>query len=313
MLLAELSLQVGDRESADKELERALAAGATAEQASAVRYELLLAGGRTDELAALLEKDTFTPLARRQLLTAKLQSAAGKADEAEQTLKSALAQAPDDADILLDLASSPLRAAICSRQWSCRSALPKSGAAHARALLLRGSIKMAQGQLGEAREELDQGSGQRRPQRLPMPREAEPRRRISPKRTSRCRISTAQPESLRMLDQWAGQSATTRYLHARDRDVEQRSARLRSRNARRPCVRIPTTCQAQLLLAGAHLGQGSLEQAEEALGRLLATQDNIAARKLLAQVYLARGQPERAQETLRAVLTAPKQIRRSIG
>src|SRR5688572_32986851 len=42
LLLAEVSLQIGDRESADKELERALAAGATAEQASAVRYELLL-------------------------------------------------------------------------------------------------------------------------------------------------------------------------------------------------------------------------------------------------------------------------------
>jgi putative PEP-CTERM system TPR-repeat lipoprotein len=298
LLLAELSLQIGDRESADKELERALAAGATAEQASAVRYELLLAGGRDDELAALLEKDTFTPPARRQLLAAKLQSAAGKADEAEQTLKSALAQAPDDADIQLDLAKLAAARGDMKPAMELPERIAESGAAHARALLLRGSIKMAQGQFVEAREDLvkAQGSGGR--SELRIPEKLSLATYLTEANLALQDIEGA-TKSLALLDQWAGQSATTRYLHARIALLNNDSAAAIT-ECQKALRADPNHLQAQLLLAGAHLGQGSLEQAEEALGRLLATQDNIAARKLLAQVYLARGQPERAQDTLRA-------------
>src|SRR5688572_18707688 len=214
LLLAELSLQIGDRESADKELERALAAGATAEQASAVRYELLLAGGRDDELAALLEKDTFTPPARRQLLAAKLQSAAGKADEAEQTLKSALAQAPDDADIQLDLAKLAAARGDMKPAMELPERIAESGAAHARALLLRGSIKMAQGQFVEGREDLvkAQGSGGR--SELRIPEKLSLATYLTEANLALQDIEGA-TKSLALLDQWAGQSATTRYLHAR--------------------------------------------------------------------------------------------------
>lgn len=298
LLLAELSLQIGDRESADKEMERALAAGATAEQASAVRYELLLAAGRTDELAALLEKDTSTPPARRQLLTAKLQSAAGKPDEAEQTLKSALAQAPGDADIQLDLAKLAAARGDMQPAMELPERIAENGAAHARALLLRGSIKMAQGQFSEAREDLVKAQGSDGRNEVRVTEKLNLATYLTEANLALQDIEGA-TKSLALLDQWAGQSATTRYLHARIALLNNDPA-----GAITECQKAlradPNHLQAQLLLAGAHLGQDSLEQAEEALGRLLATQDNIAARKLLAQVYLARGQPERAQETLRA-------------
>jgi putative PEP-CTERM system TPR-repeat lipoprotein len=298
LLLAELSLQIGDRESANKELERALAAGATAEEASAVRYELLLGGGDTDQLAALLEKDTFTPLARKQLLTAKVQSAAGKADEAERTLKSALAKAPGDADIQLDLAKLAAARGDMQQAMELPERIAESGAAHSRALLLRGSIKMAQGQFVEGREDLvkaQEGGGRNE---LRIPEKLNLATYLTEANLALQDIDGA-TKSLALLDQWAGQSATTRYLHARIALLNNDPAAAIT-ECQKALRADPDHPQAQLLLAAAHLGQGSLEQAEEALGRLLAAQDNIAARKLLAQVYLARGQPERAQETLRS-------------
>jgi putative PEP-CTERM system TPR-repeat lipoprotein len=297
LLLAEVSLQIGDRESADKELERALAAGATPEQASAVRYELLLSEGRADDLAALLEKDTFSPPARRALLTAKLQSAAGKADEAEQTLKSALEQAPGDADIQLDLAKLAAARGDTQPAMALPERIAESGAAHSRALLLRASIKMSQGQFSEAREDLVQAQSAGARNVLRVPEKLSLATYLTEVNLALQDIEGA-TKSLALLDQWAGQAATTRYLHARIALLNNDPAAAIT-ECQKALRADPNHLQAQLLLAGAHLGQGSLEQAEEALTRLLATQDNIAARKLLAQVYLGRGQPERAQDTLR--------------
>jgi putative PEP-CTERM system TPR-repeat lipoprotein len=298
LLLAEVSLQIGDRESAEKELERALAAGATAEQASAVRYELLLSEGRADDLAALLEKDTFTPPARRQLLTAKLQSAAGKADEAERTLRSALEQAPGDADIQLDLAKLAAARGDMQPAMALPDRIAQSGAAYSRALLLRASIKMTQGHFGEAREDLVKAQSAGGRNVLRVPEKLNLATYLTETDLALQDIEGA-TKSLALLDQWAGQAATTRYLHARIALLNNDPAAAIT-ECQKALRADPKHIQAQLLLAGTHLGQGSLEQAEEALTRLLATQDNIAARKLLAQVYLARGQPDRAQDTLRA-------------
>ena len=298
LLLAEVSLQIGDRESADKELERALAAGATAEQASAVRYELLLSEARTEELAALLEKDTFTPPARKALLTAKLQSAAGKAEEAEQTLKGALQQAPGDADIQLDLAKLAAARGDMQPAMELPERIAESGAAQARALLLRASVKMSQGQFAQAREDLTKAQTAGARNVLRVPEKLNLATYLTEANLALQDVDGA-TKSLALLDQWAGQAATTRYLHARIALLNNDPAAAIT-ECQKALRADPNHLQAQLLLAGAHLGQGSLEQAEEALGRVLAAQDNIAARKLLAQVYLARGQPDRAQDTLRA-------------
>lgn len=95
IMLARLSLQLGDIQSADKEVARAIAAGATAEQVSEVQYESLLIQQRFDELTKLLEKPTVSAN-RRALYQSRAQSAQGKAAEAEQTLKTALEAAPED-------------------------------------------------------------------------------------------------------------------------------------------------------------------------------------------------------------------------
>ena len=191
LLLAALSLQIGDIESADKEIERALA-GATAEQASAVHYELLLTRPHRRSGGAAGE-DTSNPPRAGSCSLRNCRARQGKADEAEQTLKRRSQQAPDDADMQLDLAKLAAARGDLQPAMELPERVAKGGAAHARALLLRGSIKMCAREVQRGARRSRQGSGQRRPQRGEGAREAEPRDVSSPKRTSRCRISKAQP------------------------------------------------------------------------------------------------------------------------
>jgi cellulose synthase operon protein C len=298
ILLARLSLMLGDLPAADKETQRAIAAGATAEQVSEVQYATLLGQRRFAELATLLEKSSG-PANRRALYLARLQITQQKSAEAEQTLKRALEQAPDDADLLLESA----RLAVARGDFQPAMDLPeriaKSPAAHVRAQVLRGSIRLARGQHREALDELVKARESGR-MVLSIPEKLALVASITETHLA-LEDADAADKSLAMLDQWAPEVATTRYLHARVAMLKRDPATVVT-ECQKALRADPNHLQAQLLLAAAHLGQGSLEQAQETLDRLLATQDNIAARKLLAQVHLARGQPQRAQALLGTVI-----------
>jgi cellulose synthase operon protein C len=298
IMLARLSLLLGDYASAEKEIERATSAGATAAQLSEVRYETLLAGEHYDELAKELEQSTL-PANRRALWLSRLQTAQGKTADAEQTLKTALAAAPDDGDLLLESA----RLAAARGDFQPALDLPervaKSPGTHTRAQLLRGSIRLARGQPREALDELLKAQEAGRTV-LSIPEKLTVATYITEAHLA-LDDPDAATKSLAMLDQWAPAVATTHYLHARIAMLKRDPATVVT-ECQKALRADPNHMQAQLLLAAAHLGQGSLEQAEETLDRLLATQDNLAARKLLAQVHLARGQPQRAQAVLGTVM-----------
>jgi putative PEP-CTERM system TPR-repeat lipoprotein len=298
ILLARLSLQLGDIETADKEIGRAIAAGATAEQVSEVQFETLLTQQRYDELAKLLEKST-APANRRALYLARVQSVQGKVADAEQTLKTALAAAPEDGDLLLESARLAAARGDLQPATDLPERLGKSPASQVRAMLLRGSIRLARGQYREALNELlkVQESGRTV---LSIPEKLSLATYITEAHLALEDADSAN-QSLKMLDQWAPEVATTHYLHARVAMLKRDPAAVVT-ECQKALRADPQHLQAQLLLAAAHLGQGSLEQAEETLDRLLATQDNLAARKLLAQVHLARGQPQRAQAVLGTVM-----------
>lgn len=294
ILLARLSLQLGDIQSADKELERAIAAGATPEQVSEIQYRTLLAQQRFDELAKRLSQPT-APANRRALYQSRLQSAQGKPAEAEQTLKVALEATPDDADLLLEQAQLAAARGDFQPAMDLPERISNSPAAKTRAQMLRGSIRLARGQYREALDELLKAQESGRtvlsiPEKLTLATY-----------TTEAHLALEDPDaagkSLAMLDQWAPEVATTHYLHARIAMLKRDPATVVT-ESQKALRADPQNLQAQLLLAAAHLGQGSLEQAEETLERLLASQDNVAARKLLAQVHLARGQPQRAQAVL---------------
>lgn len=298
IMLARLSLQLGDIQSADKEVARAIAAGATAEQVSEVQYESLLIQQRFDELAKLLEKPTVSAN-RRALYQSRAQSAQGKAAEAEQTLKTALEAAPDDVDLILDSARLAAGRGDFQPAMDLPERVAKSPQAHVRAQVLRGSIRLARGQHREALDELLKAQGGGRTV-LSIPEKLALATYITEAHLA-LEDADAAGKSLAILDQWAPAVATTHYLHARIAMLKRDPATVVT-ECQKALRADPQHLQSQLLLAAAHLGQGSLEQAEETLDRLLATQDNVAARKLLAQVHLARGQPQRAQAVLSTVM-----------
>jgi putative PEP-CTERM system TPR-repeat lipoprotein len=298
LLLARLSLQLGDVPSADKEIQRATQAGAKPDQVAELQYETLLMQQRFDDLAKLLEKPAIPPN-RSALYQSRLELAQGKAAEAEQTLKTALEAAPDDADLQLDLA----RLAAARGDFQPALDLPervaKSPGTYVRAQMLRGSIRLARGQHREALDELLKAQDSGRTV-LSIPEKLTLSTYITEANLA-LEDADAATRSLAMLDQWAPEVAVTHYLHARIAMLKRDPATVVT-ECQKALRSDPNHLQAQLLLAAAHLGQGSLEQAEEVLDRLLATQDNIAARKLLAQVHLARGQPQRAQAVLGTVM-----------
>lgn len=298
ILLARLSLQLGDIQSAEKEIQRATVSGATAEQVSELQYETLLAQQRFDDLAQLLEKRTAPPN-RRALYQSRLQSAQGKAAEAEQTLKIALEAAPDDADLLVDSAGLAAARGDLQPAMDLPERIAKSPGPYVRALMLRGSIRLARGQYREALAELLKAQESGRTV-LSIPEKLTLATYITEAHLA-LEDADGANRSLAMLDQWAPEVATTHYLHARIAMLKRDPATVVT-ECQKALRADPQHLQAQLLLAAAHVGQGSLEQAEETLDRLLATQDNLAARKLLAQVHLARGQPQRAQAVLGTVM-----------
>jgi Tfp pilus assembly protein PilF len=104
LLLAQVSLWTGDLNAAEKELDRALAAGADQATVFALRYETFLAGRRFEKIKGLLEQDRITNPARRRVIEAVANSGAAPSAETERSLAEALQGAPEDADALLEMA-----------------------------------------------------------------------------------------------------------------------------------------------------------------------------------------------------------------
>ena len=136
-----------------KEIQRATQAGAKPDQVAELQYETLLAQQRFDDLAKLLEKPAVPPN-RSALYQSRLQLAQGKAAEAEQTLKTALAAAPDDPDLQLDLARLAAARGDFQPALDLPERISKAPPTFVRAQMLRGSIRLSRGQHREAFDEL---------------------------------------------------------------------------------------------------------------------------------------------------------------
>jgi putative PEP-CTERM system TPR-repeat lipoprotein len=296
LALADLNLWLGDLDSAQKELERALAGGASGEEVSLLQTRLLVAQGRFDDLEKLLEQIEL-PEARRLVLEGKVAAARGDLAAAEQKVRDALRAAPEDPEASFELARLAIGRGEGDTALELADRVKVDPDYRARALMLRGLVFMDRGRYEEAREALAQA--QQTGQRLP----AQEQLVIATARTE-ANLALNDIESaeraLGGVTRWGGNSLIAHYLRAR-------LAMLKSEYsvAVNECQRIlaeqPNHTQAQILLAAAHLAQGSTEQANDVLTRVLARNpENVAARKLLAQVHLRRDRPEEARRVLSA-------------
>lgn len=298
VLLAEVSAWLGDFETADKEIERALKAGASADRVREVRYQTLLELQRPDELQQLLQQDASLAPAQKLLYEARLALAKDDASAAEERLNEAFKLAPKDADILLERARVLAARGDTAPALDLPAQLTEQQRQRGRALLLRGTVLLQQGKQAEARDALTQAldSGNRN---LSLRDQLITASALTEVRLALGQVDEAE-KSLRFLASRAPDAVATLYLRARVA-MAKGDALAAVHDAQRAVTAVPDHVPSQMLLAAAHLSRKSYEQAEDVLDRVIrANPQNLAARKLLAQVHLGRNRPDLARQVLGA-------------
>lgn len=296
LVLGEISVRVGDEETALKELDRALASGADAVQVRARRYEALVAAEKFDELLAAVEKDDGLDPAERALFTAIAYAGLGRSEEAAAAFEKAHSLAPRNPEVIVAHA----RFLAGSQDWNAAAQAvaealeiaPRSAEAWA----VRGTIDFSRGRYEAARDALakavELGAGQ-----LTWPEQMAVQARLTEANLSLHDLKAAD-ESLKGLRARWPNHPQTRFLAARvaaeRRDYDTATAELQ-----RVLQQAPENPAARVLLGAVFLAAGKLGQAEATLSSLVSDQpDHLEARKLLAQVYLASNRPQEARTVL---------------
>lgn len=299
--LARVSFWIGDLDTADKELDRALKAGADPAQVRPLQYQILLERNDREKLQSLMAADTGLAPVKRSVLEARLAIVDKDFDAARAALAAALAAEPRDPEALLESARLAASEGKPEAALKLPDELRSSPEHYAKALYLRGAVQTSGGLYREARDTLkmahDAAKVLRAPEQLTIAA-AQTEVDIA------LNDAEAAQRSLAGVDALARGSPLAHFLRARIAllrgDFEAVVA-----ECQRALALAPQHVQSQLLLASALQSLGSLEQAENTLTQLLASNpDNLAARKLLAQVYLGRNEPEEARKVLGASATA---------
>lgn len=298
VLLAEASAWLGDFETADKEVERALQAGASTERVREVRYQTLLELQRPDDLQKLLQQDASLAPERKLLYEARIALAKDDAATAEQHLAEAFRIAPRDADVQLERARVLAARGDTAAALDLPAQLTEQQRQRGSALLLRGTVLLQQGKQAEARDALTQAldSGN---YGLTLRDQLMTASALTEVRLALGQLDEAD-KSLRFLQARAPEAVATHYLRAR-LAMAKGDSQAAVADATRALSAAPDHVPSQMLLAAAHLSLRSYEQAEDVLDRVIsANPQNLAARKLLAQVHLGRNRPDLARQVLGA-------------
>lgn len=296
LLLARISLRLGDAAAARQELDRALAAGADPAQARELHYEILLREGRyQDALIAAAVDDDLAP-ARRLGVMAHSQLALGQYDEAAEAVQELKAlDAGDSAILLLEARLHWANGRHAEAEQSLDQLLAQDPA-DAEAWMQKARVASAAGRIPDARAAYTEALKTAN-QQLALPEIAA--------------IHVGLVENYLALSDLDGADAAFRPMQARFAEAfvtQYLGARIALARGdfsaavtglQRALAGQPDNVPARLLLGAALIGQGSSEQAEAELSQIIARQpDNVEARKLLARVYLARNDTAAARRVL---------------
>ncbi len=299
LLLAEVSLWIGDLDAAEGELKRALDVGLPPQDATELRYKLLLARGKYDEMLAGLPSEHGMAPAKVLLFEARAHEGRNDPQSERRALQQALELSPDDPEVLLQTASLDATTGQISHALELTARIAQPPIMHARAQHLRGLIFRSRGEYAKSLEALI-GAYDVGRKSLPVPEQLTVLIALAEAHLA-LRDAEAAGKVVDQLAVSAPDSVPTHYLRAR-------VALLRNDpvTAVTECQRAlrvaPQHTPSNMLLAVAHLSHGSFEQAEAVLQHVLsADPGNLAATKLLAQVYLGRGEPQQAQRVLSSI------------
>lgn len=298
VLLARLSLRLGDVPTARKELDRAVEAGAPREAVRDTDRAILLAQERYTEALDAADSDSGSD-PQRLLDRAAALMGLGRRDAAREAIDAALQTAPQDREARLADARWLWASGRTSEATAALDRLLEAEPDFALAGLYRGRYALSLGDAARAREafEIARRQGQRQ---LSQPEQfgvlvglVESALALGDTQRAGADLVT--------LSQRAPEAFPTRYLKARvayaSRDFDTAAAELQ-----RALAVVPDSAPARLLLAAVLTEQGSLEQARAELTRILADQPgNVEARKQLARVLLLGKDPVAARRVLAEV------------
>ena len=296
VLLARVSLRLGDAETARKELDRAIAAGAPEGELRDLHYDIFIAQGRfQDALIGAAVDDQLEPL-RRLIIMATAQTALGQHEEAEETLDAARALDPASRELQLLQARALWARGQLSAAGTLLDAVIARDAGDAEAWLYKGRFMLGAGDAAGAYVAFAEAH-KTAEARLALQEQLAVHVGLVESQMAMGDLAAAQTE-LRGLEAKAANAFVTRYLRAR-LAYTRGDYRAAVGELQRALNQQPGNGPARLLLGAALLGQGSTELAEAELARLVADQpDNIEARKLLARLYLSRNDTSAARRVL---------------
>jgi putative PEP-CTERM system TPR-repeat lipoprotein len=301
LMLAEVSLGLGDLETAEKEMQRAAELGAPESDIRPLHLRILAAKNQYSEMLAALGMDTGG-LTDAEQLAFKGQALLGlrNADVAEATYREWLALDPGSTDAEVGLARSVAIAGNTTDAITSLQAVIADNPGHVGALLTLGSLYFRVGDYTKSEIALIDAIAHSLPQSN-INRHVRINAALIESQLALGKNEDAR-RNLEGLSSIVPQSPVTLFLAARLARTEQDYA-LAARHLQMLLNVSPENGQAQLFLANMHMMQGNYAQAEMLLNRVVSNSpDNIQARKLLAQVQLRQAQPQGAVEALAPLL-----------
>lgn len=297
LALAETSLAMGDAESAEKELRRALAAGLAAEKAAGLQGRVMLASGKAADLLQKLN-DRSLPVQEPEssVLKGDALVMVGNAAAAESMYRSVLGEHPGHVRATVGLA---LATALRGREQEGLDVLAGFLQEHpeaAEAWLLQGEILSRSSRHAEAEASFGKASSEIG-RTLRLPQQVSALAGLADAQLARGANAEARATLGRMRGLADG-ATQTRMIAARvalvDQDYAAAVAQLQ------PLARAaPGYAPARFLLGAALLAQGNLEQAESHLSALVQmAPENVEARKLLAETRLRLQRYDSAMQVL---------------
>jgi putative PEP-CTERM system TPR-repeat lipoprotein len=300
LLLARLSLQIGDAETAQKELDHALQAGLDPASVTDLRYAVLAARSAYEQILADLDQEPGMSDARRLTLRGATLTSMRRYAEGEETLRAAAQLAPRDPAIEFERARNLL---LQQREDEAHAAVVQAlelDDKAARAWLLKANIDARRADYRSAaaafRAALDAG-----PAALTYPEQVTAEAGLIDVQVQLGDLEAAE-RSLAALRNRAPDTAVSHFMAGRLLAVRGEYATALN-ELRRAVVLAPDHAPSRLLLATVLLSQGLLEQASAEVARVLQSEPASGdARKLMAMVQLAQNDPVAATKSLAEVV-----------
>lgn len=296
LLLADVSLRMGDAVAAEKELRYASDAGAPPERTAPLAAEVRLALGRAGELLTMLDSGELSlPEPQQSTFRGRALLESGRREEALAAFKTALAADAGYRPARLGLADSHAALGQLEASLHMLDSILRSEPEAADVLLARGTLFARRGQFAEAEQSLQaarlHSDGLRDRQAATMFAV------LTEVRLARGDTKAAH-ETQSELAALAPEAPLTRVLSARVAMADQDYAKAAA-DLQRVVTAAPDFVPARFLLGAALLAQGNLHQAELHLTQTVQRAPaNLEARKLLAQVQLRLERPDAAMQAL---------------